>query len=376
MESPNFSLDETAARWYTDPLIPYPSLSRHPPIPPVNQKPDPDYLISLLRDLVKVAQTSYGRRPAPYRTCHAGIAAAVAYGRVKHRIDIFFAQHVNHDFVADGSYGYCLEMKTLATCVEMQFGRQFGKTAFPEAKGMDEKELHKLQQVIDHDVDRLLWGSGGEIDLELLKMRSCESEVEATSSTEVAEGKNYPDASSSPNQLLNELIMCSKLSDPGIESDSATAAAISPTTMLKDEESSACAATSTTETAEGKRMPAPASFKSPDDRLERGDSKDEEADACMEDDVNRVQADLKSLKISDSKIESDSSSSTNLSNACPEPESINSSEATDIGDDKIDTGSTTSTSSSNRSSESNSSSTVDSDSEGSPGTSTELTKTT
>lgn len=139
-------------------------------------KPDYRELQHLVTSLVKLARDSYSRKNK--------VVICANYMRLQPRINRFFKKTDGFDFLADGAYGYCIEMKCLAHIIEISVRSaswyQFEPIAWPSAN-LGEGEEQVLQKVVYQDVDQLIWG-GVEVNFEpFWKSKGREEDDDVTS---------------------------------------------------------------------------------------------------------------------------------------------------------------------------------------------------
>jgi hypothetical protein len=119
--------------------------------------PQPDFqeFERLLTNLVTLAQATY-TCTQPSRKCTNG----ARYLSLQRKISKFFVKNRDFDFLADGTYGYCLEMQSLAKLVEIDFrwiGVSHQETKWPCVE-IGEEEEKTLKKEVFGEVDRLVFG--------------------------------------------------------------------------------------------------------------------------------------------------------------------------------------------------------------------------
>ncbi|KAF2801037.1 hypothetical protein K505DRAFT_369778 [Melanomma pulvis-pyrius CBS 109.77] len=119
---------------------------------------EPDFVrfSRLLHSLASLARQSYTLTVPPSRKTTLG----ARYLTLCPKINAFFLENSDFDFLVDGTYGYCLEMQSLALLVELEFrwigmGRQ--EVAWPHAKMSEEEEM-KMKKEVFKEVDGLAFG--------------------------------------------------------------------------------------------------------------------------------------------------------------------------------------------------------------------------
>jgi hypothetical protein len=118
--------------------------------------PQPDFreFERLLTNLVTLAQATY-TCTQPTRKCTNG----ARYLSLQRKINKFFVKNRDFDFLADGTYGYCLEMQSLAQLIEIDFrwiGVSHQETKWP-CVTIDDEEEKALKKEIFREVDELVF---------------------------------------------------------------------------------------------------------------------------------------------------------------------------------------------------------------------------
>lgn len=113
-----------------------------------------DQLQPLHSSLVKLARDSYNTRKSK-------IIIAADYMRIQPKIAAFFEGTCQFNFLSDGTYGLCLEMKCLAQLIEMNVRSssdfRYKSISWPST-ALREEDERALSQTVYRDVDILVWG--------------------------------------------------------------------------------------------------------------------------------------------------------------------------------------------------------------------------
>lgn len=122
------------------------------PAPNVNFNEMEKFCVSL----AKLARTSYTTRKSKN-------VIWADYTRVRSKIAKFFQRTDGFDFLADGTYPLCLEMKCLATALEMNVccasTQEFAPVSWPTVE-IEVEEERMMKTATHKEVDQLIWGKG------------------------------------------------------------------------------------------------------------------------------------------------------------------------------------------------------------------------